>query len=67
MKQPKRLTREQKMWVENNLLDSMEWMFVKDSGDIITIVNKNDYSQIMDIQKLKKRKKKSKEIVDMAV
>jgi len=67
MKQPKRLTREQKMWVENNLLDSMEWMFVKESGDSITIVNKNDYSQIMDIQKLKKRKKKSKEIVEMAV
>ena len=67
MKQPKRLTREQKMWVENNLLDSMEWMFVKESGDSITIVNKNDYSQIIDIQKLKKRKKKSKEIVEMAV
>lgn len=66
MKQPKRLTREQKQWVENNLLDAMEWMFVKDSGTSITIANKNDFANIMEIQKLRK-KKKVKPLQEVAV
>lgn len=41
MKQPKKLTREQKEIVSNNGLIANNWMFLEDLGSYLKIINKS--------------------------
>ena len=41
MKQPKKLTREQKQIVSNNGLIANNWMFLEDLGSYLKIINKS--------------------------
>ncbi|OYO43031.1 hypothetical protein CG709_20570 [Lachnotalea glycerini] len=54
IKQPKKLTREQKEIVANNNLITKEWMFADDLGSYLKIIHKNT-GKIKLIDKYKKK------------
>ena len=58
MKQPKKLTREQKFFVSNNLLNAEDWALVRDLGTYIEIINKST-NERREIKKLKRKLKAS--------
>ena len=58
MKQPKKLTREQKFFVSNNLLNAEDWALVRDLGTHIEIINKST-NERREIKKLKRKLKTS--------
>ena len=58
MKQPKKLTREQKFFVSNNLLNAEDWALVRDLGAHIVIINKST-NERREIKKLKRKLKAS--------
>ena len=57
MKQPKKLTREQKQLVTANNLNPKNWMFVDDLGSYIKIINK-ETNHIKMITKFPRKEKK---------
>lgn len=57
MKQPKKLTREQKQLVTANNLNPKNWMFVDDLGSYIKIINK-ETNHIKMITKFPRKEKR---------
>lgn len=57
MKQPKKLTREQKQLVTANNLNPKDWMFVDDLGSYIKVINK-ETNHIKMITKFPRKEKK---------
>lgn len=57
MKQPKKLTREQKQLVTANNLNPKDWMFVDDLGSYIKVINK-ETNHIKMITKFPRKEKR---------
>ena len=56
MKQPKKLTRDQKAIVLGHMLNPKEWMYVKTDGSYLVIINKKTgVTKYVDIFKKAKR------------